>query len=90
MNNLTRSTYALAVIMTVLLTAGGIACAAEKIPMTPEYAAKHENVRKQKDQRITNDQRKLAAERLKAERIKVYNAKQAAKGAAPSKTNETK
>jgi len=75
------------VIMTVLLSlTGGLACAADSAPMTPEYAAKKENHRKQHEQRITHDQRKNAAEALKAERLKVYRAKQAVKHSKPEST----
>lgn len=49
---------------------------AEQVPMTPELAAKREMVRKQEEQRITQDKRKAAAEALKAERLKVYRAKE--------------
>jgi hypothetical protein len=52
--------------------------------MTPEYAAKKENVRKQREQRVTDDQRKAAAEKLKAERIKVNKAKEADQQSAPT------
>jgi hypothetical protein len=69
------------VMMTALLSlAGGLAFAAESAPMTPEYAAKKENHRKQQEQRITTDKRKAAAENLKAERLKVHQAKQAKHG----------
>jgi hypothetical protein len=62
----------------------GLACAAESsAPMTPEYAAKKENHRKQHEQRVTHDQRKAAAESLKAERSKVYKAKQHVKHSKP-------
>ncbi len=44
-------------------------------PMTPELAAKREMIRKQHKQRVTHEQRKSSAETLKAERIKIYNAK---------------
>lgn len=47
-------------------------------PLTPELAAKREMVRKQQEQRITPEKRKKAVEALKAERIKIYKAKQAA------------
>jgi Na+-transporting methylmalonyl-CoA/oxaloacetate decarboxylase gamma subunit len=78
-------TIGMAVVMTVLLSlAGGIACAADSAPMTPEYAAKKENHRKQQEQRITTDKRKAAAENLKAERLKVYKAKQAVKHSKPA------
>ncbi len=54
----------------------GLAFAKEKGPMTPELAAKKENHRKQEEQRITPEKRKAAVEALKAERIKIYKAKQ--------------
>lgn len=54
-----------------------LASAANASPMTPELASKKEMVRKQEEQRITPDMRKKAAEALKAERIKVYQAKKA-------------
>lgn len=48
-------------------------------PMKPELAAKKEMVRKQHEQRVTDTQRKAAADSLKAERMKVYQAKQQVK-----------
>ena len=48
-------------------------------PSSAHLAAKTEMVRTQQEQRITHEKRKTAAEALKAERMKVYNAKQAAK-----------
>ena len=70
------SVSAMSVIMTALLSlAGNLALAA---PMTPELAAKVEMVRKQKEQQVTPAERKAAADWLKAERRKVYQAKQAA------------
>ena len=78
MNNRTCSSILMIVMMTALLSlAGGLACAADSVPMTPEYAAKKENFRKQHEQRITPEKRKAAADNLKAERLKVYQAKQA-------------
>ena len=72
-------TIALVVMMTLLLSvAGGFTYAAPKAPMKPELAAKREMVRKQQEQRITPEKRKAASEALKAERVKVYQAKQAA------------
>jgi len=68
----------------LLSLAGGFAVAA---PMKPELAAKKENYRKQKEQQITPEKRKLAAEALKAERIKVYNARQAVKKSTPATIN---
>ena len=78
MNNRKLCTIATIVMMTALLSlAGGLACAADSPPLTPENAAKTENFRKQNDKRITNKQRKDAADNLKAERLRVYQAKQA-------------
>jgi hypothetical protein len=90
MTTRTLSTISLIAIMTALLSlAAGLSFAADNAPnnapMTPEYAAKKENHRKQNEQRITHDKRKAAAENLKAERLKVYNAKQAVKGPKPEK-----
>jgi len=77
----------LAVMMTGLLSsAGGLAFAGEGAPMTPELAAKREMVRKQQEQRITPEKRKAAAEALKAERLKVHKARQAAQQSAPVTT----
>ena len=75
------STIAAILMMALLLPlAGGIAFGA---PMTPEYAARKENFRKQKEQQITQPQRKAAAEALKAERLRVYKAKQAVRQSKP-------
>jgi hypothetical protein len=51
--------------------------------MTPEYAARKENHRKQSEQRITHEKRQAGADNLKAERLKVYNAKQRVKHSKP-------
>jgi len=76
MNHRKLSVSAMSVIMTALLSlAGNLALAA---PMKPELAAKKEMVRKQKEQQVTPAERKAAADWLKAERLKVYQAKQAA------------
>ena len=76
MNHRKLSVSAMSVIMTALLSlAGNLALAA---PMKPELAAKKEMVRKQKEQQVTPAERKAAADWLKAERRKVYQAKQAA------------
>ena len=84
MKNLKLSSVSTVVMMTALLSlAGGTACAADSAPLTPEYAAKKENHRKQSEQRITQDKRQAAAENLKAERLKVYQAKQAREGKLP-------
>lgn len=63
-------------VIALLTLSSGVALAEDKTPLTPELAAKREVVRKQQGQRITNEQRKAAAEALKAERLKVHNAKQ--------------
>ena len=52
--------------------------------MTPELAAKKEMVSKQQEQRITDPKRKTAAAALKAERLKIYDARQEALKAAPA------
>lgn len=57
--------------------------AAPTKPTSEHLATKTEMVRKQQAQRITPEKRKAAAERLKAERQKVYDAQQAVKQAAP-------
>jgi len=80
MKNRKLATILMVVMMTVLLSlAGGLpAFASNGAPMKPELAAKKEMVRKQQEQRITPEKRKAAAENLKAERVKIYRAKQAA------------
>jgi hypothetical protein len=79
MKNRKLATILMVVMMTVLLSlAGGLAFASNGAPMKPELAAKKEMVRKQQEQRITPEKRKAAAEALKAERVKIYKAKQAA------------
>ena len=85
MKNRTLGTIAIAVMTAALLPLSGLtASAADHPPLTPEYAAKKENHRKQKEQQhISQDKRQAAADNLKAERIRVYNAKQAAKGGQP-------
>lgn len=73
------------VVMTLLLLSQVVshASAANGKQVSPEMAAKKEMVRKQQDQRITNEKRKAAAEALKAERLRVHNAKQAVKQSNP-------
>jgi hypothetical protein len=91
MNNRKLGTILMAVLMTVLLSlASGLAIAADGTHkkqghggMSPELAAKREMVRKQQEQRVTHEKRKTAAANLKAERIRIYQAKQAAKKSAP-------
>jgi hypothetical protein len=90
MKNQTHSIIAMAAMLTGLLSlSGGPALAADSAPMTPEYAARKENHRKQQEQRITTEKRKSAAEALKAEHLKVYKAKQQVKHSNPEAT-ETK
>lgn len=60
----------------------------EAKPMKPELAAKKEMVRKQHEQRVTDTQRKTAAGSLKAERAKVYKAKQQVKQSKPESSEE--
>ena len=57
-------------------------------PATPVLAAKKEMVRKQRDQRMTNESRKAAAAALKAERIKIHQARQEIKHAVPPATDK--
>jgi hypothetical protein len=45
-------------------------------PLTPALAARREMVRNQREQRITPEKRRKAVEALKAERMRVYQAKQ--------------
>ncbi len=79
---------ATALLLSLVHTLPSIAAGA---PMTPEYAARKENVRKQHEQRISNRQRRDAAADLKAKRLEVYRARQAKQGkqAQPEK-NENK
>ncbi len=75
------------VMITAMMSlSASLAFAAKPAPLSPELAAKREMVRKQEEQRITPEKRKAAVEALKAERLKVYKAKQdaeAAKAVAP-------
>lgn len=48
-------------------------------PKSEYLAEKKEVIRRQQGQRISHDKRKAAAEALKAERLKVYNAKKSVK-----------
>lgn len=81
MKNLKFDAIVIVLMMTFLLSlTGGLAFAADHDPLTPENAAKKENFRKQNEQRITPAKRKTAVEGLKAERLRVYNAKQAKQG----------
>jgi len=78
-------TIGMTVMVSALLSlAGGIVFASTTAPMTPELAAKRETTRKQEEQRITPEKRKAAAEALKAERLRVHQARQAVKNNAPA------
>jgi hypothetical protein len=91
MKNRKFSTVGVGVILTGLLSmSGGLALAQEGVPMTPELAAKKEMVRKQEEQRVTPAKRKAAAEALKAERLKLYQAKEAAKQQDPNSVKDAK
>jgi hypothetical protein len=83
-----RKNRMIGLLVTMLLSLASVsALAANKAPLTPEMAAKREMVRKQQGQRITNEQRKAAAEALKAERLKIYNAKHGIQQSPPDTTN---
>lgn len=73
---------------TLVLSLASPVFAGEGGPLTPELAAKREMVRKQEAQRITPDKKKAAAEALKAERLKVHQAKEAAKNLNPNPNAE--
>ena len=75
-----RKLHSITMMAALLSLVGGLACAAENAPLTPEYAAKKENHRRQKEQQITPEKKKAAADALKAERVRVYQAKQARQG----------
>lgn len=84
MRNQILSTVGIAVMTALLLSlAGGLAFAADSAPLTPELAAKREQVRKQQEQRITPEKRKAAADALKAERMRIHKAKQAVQQPTP-------
>ena len=72
------SISAMSVMTTALLSLAGNLAFAAPVPMTPELAAKKEMVRKQKEQQVTPEERKAAVDWLKATRVKLYHAKQAA------------
>jgi hypothetical protein len=55
---------------------------------TPELEAKGERIRSQQAQRVTAEERKQAAEALKAERLKIYKAKEAQKAQPQPTTGE--
>jgi hypothetical protein len=75
MKNEKKSHYGMAVKIAMMLSfASGVALAA---PLTPEMAAKAQTTRKQEEQRITQAKKQAAADALKAERLKVHQARQA-------------
>lgn len=78
MRNQMFGTIGLTMLLTALLSlSGSLVFARNDRPMTPELAAKKEMVRKQREQRVTPTERKTAAEVLKAQRKKIYDAKRA-------------
>ena len=84
MKNLKISTMAILIpLAAVMLLAAAPAFYAPTTPATPVLAAKKEMVRKQREQRMTNESRKAAAATFKAERIKIHQARQEAKQAVP-------
>lgn len=84
MKNHKKGAKILVILMTAVMSLTvSLAFAAPPAPMTPEMAAKREMVRKQQEQRITPEKKKAAVEALKAERLKVYKAKQEAEAANP-------
>lgn len=52
-------------------------------PAAKDLEARRARVRQQQEQRITQEQRQAAADAYKAERLKVYNAREALKKSAP-------
>lgn len=77
---------ALMMALSLMLTAG-LAIAAGGNAASPKLNAKREIVRRQQEQRITPDKRKAAVEALKAERLRVHQAKQANKKLPPPTIN---
>lgn len=78
MKKLWRKVVGIFVMACMLMLVGSIAFAQGKQPMTPEKAATAERIKKQKEQIPTHEKRKAAADSLKAERQKLYKAKQEA------------
>jgi len=70
-------------IMAMMLSLAGGSAFAAGSPLTPERAAQREITRKQLEQRVTDKERKAAAESLKTERLKVHQARQAVQGTVP-------
>lgn len=71
-------------IMAMMLSLAAGSAFAASAPLTPERAAQREITRKQQEQRVTDKERKAAAEALKAERQKVHQARQAVQGTVPT------
>jgi hypothetical protein len=85
MKNQTLITIALLMLTVLLTIGGGLALAADNtVVMTPELAAKTENVRKQQAQRITPAQRQAAADSLKMRMEKLRQTQQNNPQPAPS------
>lgn len=85
------STFGMAALMAALMLFSASSSFAEKDknkPMKPELAAKKEMVRKQHEQRVTDTKRKTATDALKAERMKVYQAKQQVKKSKPENSED--
>lgn len=84
MNNRNPGILILVIAALLLLQTGNQALAANGKQLNPDLATKREMVHKQQEQRVTPEKRKAAAEALKAERLRVYRAKQTFKQANPS------
>lgn len=87
MNRIFNPLVRVALFMT-MLSLSGFTPVVTGAPLTPALAAKQEMVRNQREQRITPEKRKKAIEALKAERLRVYQAKQLVNRSNPGK-NET-
>jgi len=78
MENIKQVNYLRLVVTAAILTlTSSFTLVANGAQMSPKLAAKKEMVRKQQEQRVTPEKRKAAADALKEERRKVYNAKKA-------------
>jgi hypothetical protein len=82
-----RAIGATAVAAGLMILAVGSVCADGRVPISAQLAEKKNMVSKQQAKRVTYGQRKAAAEALKAERLKIYNAKKDALLLAPITTN---
>lgn len=81
MKNITISSFTALFVVTLL---AGMSFAAGTAPMTPELAAKGTRVKSQQSQKITQAQRQAAADAIKAERLKLYQAQQAGQPITPA------